>query len=292
MLFFPGWNQPNCGKSGTRDFLRVCISYNRIEHRKSTFPVKDWLLDCGFTRLLNGKPYPSTKKYASTIYKWALNSKLVGGSLVGASTQDYPCFDEVIDFTKLDVPAHQRLTIHRYHKIKKHLKDIHLEAMVELHASFMEYADEECDYELLDIYDQVCEEFDERDLPYVIPILQGKTAADYNCHLSQYGDTIQQNAWVGVGGLKRRPNSEVFSILTSIKMQRPDIKLHGYGLSKRQLDDNLIIGLLFSADSASGQLSGSKGSKYQNSRDPAISIAYAQNIDELTIQTNIFNCYA
>lgn len=209
---------------------------------------------------------------------------------MGASTQDYPCFDEVLNYTKLDIPTHQHLTIHRYHQIKKHLKDIHIEAMVELHASFMEYANEEC-YELDDIYDQVTEEFDERDLPYIIPILQGKTASDYLNHLAQYGDAITQNAWVGVGGLKRRELSEVFSILTSIKMRRPDIKIHGYGLSKKQLSNNKIIGLLFSADSASGQLSGSKGSKYQNSRDPAFSIAYAQSIDELTIQTNIFNVY-
>ncbi|BDA76094.1 hypothetical protein CAL7716_102600 (plasmid) [Calothrix sp. PCC 7716] len=153
----------------------------------------------------------------------------------------------------------------------------------------MDYANEECDYELDDIYDQVYEELDERDLPYVIPILQGKTVLDYLSHLAQYGDAVAQNAWVGVGGLKRRPNSEVSSILTSIKMQRPDIKIHGYGLSKKQLSSNGIIGLLFSADSASGQLSGSKGSKYQNSRDPTFSIAYAQNIDKLTIQTNIFN---
>lgn len=208
---------------------------------------------------------------------------------MGASTQDYPCFNEVLNYTKLDVATHQKVTIHRYYQIKKHLKDIHMDAMVELNTSFMEYATE-CDgYELDDIYDQVNEEFDEHDLPYIIPILQGQTAADYLSHLAQYGDAIQQNAWVGVGGLKRRPNSEVEEILASIKIQRPDIRVHGYGLSKKQLSNNSIIGLLFSADSASGQLSGSKGSKYQNSRDPAFSIAYAKNIDELTIQTNIFN---
>lgn len=284
MLFFPGWHNINSGKSGTQSFPRVCISYNRIEHRKSSFPVKDWLLDCGFTRVMNGKSYPSTKKYARSIHKWAFN-----GTLMGVSTQDYPCFEEALSITKLDVLEHQRLTIHRYRQIKKHLKDIHIDACVQMQTDFMEHATE-CDYELDGIYEFIESEFVEADLPYVIPILQGSKPSDYIHHLEQYGE-IPINAWVGVGSLKRRPNNDVEAILTLIKLERPDLRLHGFGLSKKQLGIPSIIGLLFSADSQAAGLSNGNGKsrKYENANNPALAIAYAENIDLNTIQANIFN---
>lgn len=285
MLFFPGWHNINNGKSGTMNFSRVCISYNRIEKRKSSWIVNDWILDCGFTRIMNGKQYPSTKKYAATIYKWANN-----GNLMGTSTQDYPCFKEALSATNLDVAKHQRLTIHRYRQIKKHLKEIHLEAIINMHIDFIEYATD-CEYDTLDVRAFAEAEFVESDLPYLIPILQGKQPQDYVNHLEQYGD-IPINAWVGVGSLKYRRNNEVQEILTRIKLQRPDLKLHAFGLSKKQLSVPSISGLLFSADSqAAGFASNSvsKKRKYQNSNDPTIALAYAEQIDDNTVQTNLFN---
>lgn len=284
MLFFPGWHNVNNGKSGTRNFPRVCISYNRIEKRKSSWVVNDWILDCGFTRIMSGKPYPSTKKYAHAIYKWANN-----GNLVGASTQDYPCFKDALLATNLDVAKHQRITIHRYQQIKKHLKQIHLQAMMDMHIDYMEYATD-CDYDIDDINDFVKSEYTEIDLPYVIPILQGSEPKDYINHLQQYGD-IAKNSWVGVGSLKYRRNAEVQEILTRIKLERPDLKLHGFGLSKKQLNPK-ITGLLFSADSqAAGFASNSlsKSRKYQNSNNPVFALAYAESIDDDTVQTNLFN---
>lgn len=283
MLFFPGWHNVNNGESGTKHFDRVCISYNRIENRKSSFPVKDWLLDCGFTRIMSGKSYPSTRMYATTIYKWATN-----GNLWGASTQDYPCFDEALGITKLSVLDHQRLTIHRYRQIKRHLQDIHIDACTQMHSDFMEYATD-CDYQVDDVASTVESEYEESDLPYVIPILQGKRPEDYIHHLAQYGD-IPTRAWVGVGSLKRRPINEVEAILASVKLHRPDLRLHGFGLSNKQLSYPGIVGLLFSADSQAGGLANGSGNrKYQNSNNPLLAIAYAQNIDSAAIQTSIFN---
>lgn len=156
----------------------------------------------------------------------------------------------------------------------------------------MEY-ETECKYKLNDVYDFVELEFVEGDLPYVIPILQGSKPDDYIHHLEQYGD-IPINAWVGVGSLKRRPNSQVEAILSLIKLQRPDLRLHGFGLSKKQLGIPSITGLLFSADSQAGGLASrgfSKSRKYENANDPTFAIAYAESIDLNTIQTNIFNIW-
>ena len=285
MLFFPGWHNVNSGASGTKNFPRICISYNRIERRKSAWLINDWLLDCGFTRIMNGKSYPSTKKYARTIYRWANN-----GNLMGASTRDYPCFAEALSKTKLDIATHQALTIHRYHPIKKHLKDIHLETMMGMQIDYIEYATD-CEYNIDNVVDFVESEYIETDLPYVIPILQGSKPQDYINHLSQYGDRVVQNSWIGVGSLKYRRNSEVKDILTRIKLQRPDLKLHEFGLSKKQLV-SAIMGLLFSADSQAAGFASkslSKSRKYENSNNPAFALAYAQQIDNNVIQNNLFN---
>lgn len=75
-----------------------------------------------------------------------------------------------------------------------------------------------------------------------------------------------------------------------VKLQCPDLKLHGFGLSKEQLSIPAIIGLLFSADSQAGGLASnslSKSCKYQNYNNPAL--AYAKNIDCEAIQTDLFN---
>lgn len=208
---------------------------------------------------------------------------------MGASTQDYPCFKDALLATNLDVAKHQRLTIHRYQQIKNHLKQIHLQAMMDMHIDYMEYATD-CDYDIDDINEFVKSDYTEIDLPYVIPILQGSKSEDYINHLQQYGD-IAKNSWVGVGSLKYRRNAEVQEILTRIKLERPDLKLHGFGLSKKQLNPK-ITGLLFSADSqAAGFASNSlsKSRKYQNSNNPVFALAYAESIDDDTVQTNLFN---
>lgn len=85
----------------------------------------------------------------------------------------------------------------------------------------------------------------------LIPVLQGFTAQEYIDHLRSYGDRIEYGMWVGVGSVCKRNSNvqEVRTILSGIKKERPDIRLHGLGLKITALECPEIHGLLHSADS-------------------------------------------
>lgn len=86
---------------------------------------------------------------------------------------------------------------------------------------------------------------------YVMPVLQGYTAADYLRHLDMYGERLAHGAWVGVGSVCKRNASPyaVERILAEIKKARPDLRLHGFGLKATALAHGTIRGALYSADS-------------------------------------------
>jgi hypothetical protein len=84
-----------------------------------------------------------------------------------------------------------------------------------------------------------------------MPVLQGYAPDDYVRHLAQYGKRLALGAWVGVGSVcKRNGNpAKILDVLMAIKMVRPDLKLHGFGLKITALKNGLIRSLLHSADS-------------------------------------------
>ncbi|BAZ18492.1 hypothetical protein NIES4071_103770 (plasmid) [Calothrix sp. NIES-4071] len=78
MDFYIGWHQPNNGESGCKNFPRCMVSVNRLENRKSSFEVNNWILDSGaFTRITSGKGHLSTKKYAKMIRRWYKQGKFI-----------------------------------------------------------------------------------------------------------------------------------------------------------------------------------------------------------------------
>jgi hypothetical protein len=117
---------------------------------------------------------------------------------------------------------------------------------------------------------------------YLMPVLQGYQPHEYVNHLRDYGDRIPDGAWVGVGSLCKRNSvpSQIASVLMAIKTERPDLRLHGFGVKKKSLNNNRIVwDLLYSADSAAGTLCQGQGSnKYEGSNDPMRAIAYANSI--------------
>ncbi|OJJ13863.1 hypothetical protein BI308_25500 [Roseofilum reptotaenium AO1-A] len=132
------------------------------------------------------------------------------GNLKAAVAQDFMCEAFVLERTGLSVSKHQALTIERYDKL----------------TGF--------------------------DLPVpVMPVLQGYQSADYLVHLQQYGDRLSLGQWVGVGSVCKRNGSpdEIANILRGIKLLRPDLKLHGFGLKAIALESAEIRKLLHSCDS-------------------------------------------
>lgn len=132
------------------------------------------------------------------------------GNLLIAVAQDWMCEPFVLSRTGLTVAEHQKLTIERYDQLLK------LELPVEL-----------------------------------MPVLQGYRSSDYIDHLQQYGSRLQLGAWVGVGSVCRRNGNpdEVANLLKGIKLLRPDLRLHGFGLKILALENIEVRSLLYSCDS-------------------------------------------
>lgn len=133
------------------------------------------------------------------------------GNLLAAVAQDWMCEPKVIKRTGLSVPVHQRLTIERYDELVA------------------------CDTGGV----------------YVLPVLQGYAPGDYADHIEAYGDRLARGAWVGVGSVCKRNGSvlSILRVLTFIQQERPDLKLHGFGLKATALAFEPIREMLHTADS-------------------------------------------
>ena len=133
------------------------------------------------------------------------------GNLLSAVAQDYMCEAHMLERTGLTVADHQRLTVERYDDL--------------LH----------CDVGGITI----------------MPVLQGYQPQEYVAHLRQYGERLTHGMWVGVGSVcKRNGNvSAIEEVSTTIHRERPDLRLHGFGLKSTALRSGLVMDLLHSADS-------------------------------------------
>lgn len=133
------------------------------------------------------------------------------GELLAAVAQDYMCEPFMLAKTGLTVADHQRLTIERFDRLV------------------------------------AC---DTAGVP-IIPVLQGWCPMDYVDHLRAYAGRIPFGSWVGVGSVcKRNVNvMSVLRVLRAIKGERPDLRLHGFGLKKTALACADVRELLHTADS-------------------------------------------
>ncbi|MEH1810890.1 MAG: hypothetical protein V7K26_00115 [Nostoc sp.] len=158
-------------------------------------------------------------------YYWQVNRWSKCGRLLCAVAQDWMCEPFVLERTGLSVDDHQRLTIDRYDQLIK------LKPTVE-----------------------------------IMPVLQGYRSSDYLKHLSDYGVRLTLGAWVGVGSVCRRNGNpdEVANVLRTIKLIRPDLRLHGFGLKVLALENLEVRSLLHSTDS----MAWSYPRKFQPSPEP------------------------
>ena len=163
------------------------------------------------------------------------------GNLLAAVSQDYLCDDISLSATGLNVAEHQRLTIERYDLLLQELPSNH---------------------------------------PYIMPVLQGREPIDYINHLKQYGDRLEQNAWVGVGSVCSKNSSPelVRRILKAIEKERPDFRLHGFGLKMTALRLGGIRELLYSVDSQAHSFGRGGEKKFANANDPQQAILYRQEV--------------
>lgn len=238
LLFFTGMHHA----SSARHLPWACISINALRKRQ-TFnpPTEGWMMDSGaFTELFNHGEYRhEPEEYAAQAARW---KDTPGLQVVVA--QDYMCEPFILEKTGKTVADHQLLTIQRYDRL--------LAAWVELAP----------------------------DGPPIMPVLQGWTVEDYVSHLRQYGDRLTPGMWVGVGSVcKRQSNIETIrAILRAIKAERPDLRLHGFGVKLTALKDPEVRSLLHSADSMAWSYHARKHGRDANS--PAEALGFAIKVAE------------
>jgi len=114
----------------------------------------------------------------------------------------------------------------------------------------------------------------------IMPILQGQTAEDYVRQLGMYGIEIEEGARVGVGSVCRRNRNVkvIRDILAAIMNERPDLKLHGFGLKTTALEDAYTSSLLYSADSMAWSYAARREGRNRNGVEEAL--AFSQKIND------------
>lgn len=132
------------------------------------------------------------------------------GNLLAAVSQDYMTEPAMLERTGLTIAEHQRLTIERYDALLAEDTGV-----------------------------------------YILPVLQGCQPDEYVSHIRQYGDRLGAGAWVGVGSVCKRNGDPraIEAVLYAIHCERPDLRLHGFGLKQTAFGSSLITRLLYSADS-------------------------------------------
>ena len=102
----------------------------------------------------------------------------------------------------------------------------------------------------------------------------------YPAHIDQYGELFTPGQWVGVGSVCKRNGNpdQIEDILLAIKTQRPDLRLHGFGIKFHALQSPTVRQSLYSSDSMAWSFA---GRKHGTEHDPRIALAYAAKIEAL-----------
>lgn len=169
------------------------------------------------------------------------------GNLLAAVAQDYMCEPHMIARTGLSVAEHQRLTIERYDDLMA--EDVGV---------------------------------------YIMPVLQGYAPEDYVSHIRQYGERLKPGAWVGVGSICKRNGKPdaIEQVLSTIRAERPDLRLHGFGLKATALGSGAVRDVLYSADSMAwsyaARVNGRNGNDWREAR------AFAHTIATMPVQMGLY----
>jgi hypothetical protein len=162
------------------------------------------------------------------------------GNPLAAVSQDMMVEPAMLERTGLTVEEHQRLTLERYDRIRDNTPtSVH-----------------------------------------ILPVLQGYDPAEDVEHIRQYGDRLTPGMRVGVGSVcKRNGNrSAVGAVLGTSKTERPDLRLHGFGLKLTALGNENVRENLGSSDSIAWSFGAWKAGRDPNDWREAMS--YVRRVED------------
>lgn len=224
------------------------ISVLRLWNRKSAIKANDWIMDSGaFSIILKHGGYPP--EMSPPAYAERIRRFATSGNLLAAVAQDYMCEPHMLAKTGLTLEDHQRLTVERYDAL-----------LAEDTAGV-----------------------------YVLPVLQGYAPSDYVRHIRLYGERLAPGAWVGVGSVCKRNGdpAAIEDVLTAIKRERPDIRLHGFGVKTTALGSALVRDLLETADSMAWSFAARMAGRDGNDHREAL--AFTKRIEAARLQGYLFS---
>ena len=118
---------------------------------------------------------------------------------------------------------------------------------------------------------------------YILPVLQGYRPEEYVSHLKQYCDRLRNGMWVGVGFVckRNRKPMQIEEVLKANNKERPDLRLHGFGIKLTALGNKAIRDFLWSADS----MAWSFAARWQNGRqnDWREAQRFVENVEQLVL---------
>jgi hypothetical protein len=177
-------------------------------------------------------------------YAEQVNRWLWNGHMEAAVSQDYMCEPFALEATGKTIEEHQALTVERCDALRQLVP-----------------------------------------CGYIMPVIQGWEPEDYARHVAMYGPLLRDGMWVGVGSVcKRNSNaSAIENVLGAIYRERPDLKLHGFGLKATALASATVRDLLASADSMAWSYAARMAGR--NANDPAEAEAFVRRIESQEPQT-------
>lgn len=229
--FYVGVHHPRLAWPLTLRGFRVCVSANVLRGRGAGVSF----LGCDAPWFLDSGAFTQVALRGGFEQSPKAYAAMIRGyartGLICASTQDYMTEAIALRATGLSVARHQALTIDRFDAIRDAgTGGVHL-----------------------------------------LPVLQGRSADDYRRHLEAYRDRIGHGAWVGVGSLCKRQGDPlvIARILDAILLDRPDLRLHGFGCKSSSLLDERVRRRLATADSMAWSFAARFEGRDQNAWDEA-----------------------
>jgi hypothetical protein len=229
--------------SDAKHFESAFISVNRLRDRKAPFAVGGaWVMDSAAFTEVSRF---GGFRHGVEEYAAEITRWATNGTTppLACVAQDYPCERAMLARTGLSVPEHQRMTIDRLDQLRALAPPV-----------------------------------------YVMPCLQGFAPSEYVAHVRAYGDRLPPGAWVGVGSVCKRNGkvAAVEQVLRAIKGERPDLRLHGFGLKATALGSAFVRAALHSADSMAWSFAARYEGRNQN--DWREARAFAERIATMPTQ--------
>lgn len=228
-----------------RHFERAMVSVNRL--RRYRRPNR-----LGFNDwIMDSGAFMELKQYGRyrhEVQEYAAEVRrwLDVGQLQAVVSQDYMCEPLILERTGLTVYCHQLLSVERYLALRLLLGGV-----------------------------------------YVMPVIQGYTPEEYARHVRMYAARLEPGAWAGVGSVCKRNSDprEIARILWAIHGERPDLRLHGFGLKTTALKSPEIRTLLYSADSMAWSFAARRQGRDRNDHTEAA--CFAAKVEEPVLDAKI-----